>query len=72
MVVPYSASASAGGPGSSPQDSLTLLAAAPLGRWWVAGSGRNLSAGPVQTILRRLGRTEKSRTGCGVPKLGPA
>lgn len=27
-----------------------------IARWWVAGSGRNLSAGPVQNILRRFGR----------------
>lgn len=26
-----------------------------VARWWVAGSGRNLSAGPTQNILRRLG-----------------
>jgi hypothetical protein len=51
---------------------LKLLASRASARWWVAGSGRNLSAGPVQNILRRLGRIEKSRTGCGVPKLGPA
>src|SRR6266511_2285059 len=24
-----------------------------IARWWVAGSGRNLSTGPVQNILRR-------------------
>jgi hypothetical protein len=26
-----------------------------IARWWVAGSGRNLSAGPVQNILCRFG-----------------
>jgi hypothetical protein len=32
--------------------------------------GRNLSAGPVQNILRRLGRIQKSRT--GAPAVRPA
>jgi GNAT superfamily N-acetyltransferase len=27
-----------------------------MARWWVAGSGRNLSARPTQNMLRRLGR----------------
>ncbi len=41
-----------------------------LARWWVAGSGRNLSTGPVKNSLRRLGvgaaKTScRSSTTCG-------
>src|SRR5438093_4513977 len=47
--------------GLAPRKSVRLKAPrlARVARWWVAGSGRNLNAGPVLTIVPRFGRESR-------------
>ena len=49
--------------GLAPRKSVRLEAPrlARVARWWVAGSGRNLSAGPVSNIVRPLAAYERLR-----------